>query len=495
MLEDAEFIDRGESGGVTSLNYINLTYALGWEVQPNFETNLVLLDEGEGGGFLLCQLKEGINFQNGAALPVDSLIALVDYAKLQPTNTLIYQTWAPLMITKMGDYSFILGVDLDNLNFGYMDVMYNLASPQGSVVFVGEDNYCEQGFAIGTGAYQVDEAMLNLAMGEPFVRFERWEGWWDTETVPTQYVTFQYESNSTSALNDLFEWNSMVSVIRYTEDQKQELMEWVETYEEWSNLLENWVNEVEGNPLALFFNENEENSIFGDDDYRKAVTAALNKDRIRLMGGLDYDSNDFWSYLRNEDSTNTLPVNDLEYAQSLIEDINLIIGLFEIDVVVYDSDYFDNDTYQQGYDMVCDEVERNLTALFGYYDITVNMITASESEMAAYEANGNYDIMLKEIDLHNVNSAYNLLYGKGNNDVDEWLEYAINALDVDSYMLTHLAAQYYNYKDAAFITNLGWQKNAVIQNPNVSGVQGFDGFCPTGDLSMLDFRFICVSAN
>ena len=90
LLEDAEFIDRGESGGVTSLNYINLTYALGWEVQPNFETNLVLLDEGEGGGFLLCQLKEGINFQNGAALTVDSLIALVDYAKLQPTNTLIY---------------------------------------------------------------------------------------------------------------------------------------------------------------------------------------------------------------------------------------------------------------------------------------------------------------------------------------------------------------------------------------------------------------------
>ena len=115
--------------------------------------------------------------------------------------------------------------------------------------------------------------------------------------------------------------------------------------------------------------------------------------------------------------------------------------------------------------------------------------------MAAYEANGNYDIILKEIDLHNVNSAYNTLYGKGNTDLDDWLDSASIATIEGSFMQAHAAAQYINYTEEAYVTNLGWQKKAVIRNQNVSGISICEGFNPLGDASTLDFRFIAVSAN
>lgn len=473
----------GADGGYTPLSYPNITAAPGWKVPP--EITDLILGSSNGYDIAICRIYEGVTFHNGENFTVDNLITLVNFANAQPTDTLIYQTWAPVIITKIDDYTFSFGVNTQGFNLGFMDVMYNLASPQGSVVYIDGNDYTIDGYPVGTGAYQLEEVIADNS-----VNFERWNDWWHQETVPMQYVTFQYISDSVAALNSILAAECAAAVMRYTDDQEYILTELSENDEEWYDLWENQIMLLEGNPLALFFNTDTTERLFGETRYRQAATAALNKNIIFDVGGLHYESYDFWSCLRNEDASSTLPINNLEYAQSLIEEAGVPIGLFEIDMVVYNNNYFPNSTYAQYYNNVCTTVQQYLTALFGYYDVTVNMISASESEMAAYEANGNYDIMLKEIDLHNINSAHNALYGKGSQDIDDWLYYSSIAINANTFMQTHLAAQWYNYTDYTYITNLGWQKRAVIWNENVSGISVCEGFCPTGDSSMLDFRFI-----
>lgn len=494
LVETWEIIAEGGYSSWSPLELPSGEFAPGWEVPPEF-VDLAIYDTNVT-GIMICQILEGVTFQNGEPLTVDNLIALVNYAKAQPTNTLIYQTWAPVTITYIDDYTFVLGVNMVNYNIGFIDVMFNLASPQGSIVDVGELGNGAAGYPLGTGAYTLEE-IVTESTGDTTecyaVELERWEDWRQATEVPTQYVTFRYIGDSTNPEMAILNGEAAAAVIRHgVYDLDLALAAQGEDYEEW--VLRDQLKWLEEDPLALFFNLDSEESIFGITEYRQAVAAGMDKDAIRTVGELEYYSNDFWSYLRNSHSTTHIPVNNMNYAQALIESTGVIIGGIQIDVVVYDDSYFANETAYQYYCSVCDMLCDYLEELFSYV-VNVNMIEASESQMATYESNGNYDIMLKEIDLHNINSAHKTLYGKGSDDIDYWLDIAACALDINTYMLLHLQAQYYNYAEESYVTNLGWQKRALLLQDNVSGVTPYEGFCPTGSSSRLDFRFIEVTTN
>lgn len=494
LVESWEIIAEGGYSSWSPLELPSGEFAPGWEVPPEF-VELAIYDTNVT-NIMICQILEGVTFQNGEPLTVNNLIALVNYAKAQPTNTLIYQTWAPVTITYIDDYTFVLGVNMVNYNIGFIDVMFNLASPQGSIVDVGELGNGAAGYPLGTGAYTLEE-IVTESTGDTTecyaVELERWAGWRNVTEVPTQYVTFEYVENSNDAEMGVRSGAAAAAVVRDTIYGNQELFYYWNEEDDGSGQIRRYYS-LEGNPLALYFNLDSEESIFGITEYRQAVAAGMDKVIFRESGGLDFDSNDFWSYLRNSDSTTDIPVNNMNYAQSLIESAGVIIGGIQIDVVVYDDSYFANETAYQYYCSVCDMLCDYLEELFSYV-VNVNMIEASESQMATYESNGNYDIMLKEIDLHNINSAHKTLYGKGSDDIDYWLDIAACASDINTYMLLHLQAQYYNYAEESYVTNLGWQKRALLLQDNVSGVTPYGGFCPTGSSSRLDFRFIEVTTN
>ncbi|MBO5480564.1 MAG: hypothetical protein J6A63_05210 [Clostridia bacterium] len=493
LVETWEIIAEGGYSSWSPLELPSGEFAPGWEVPPEF-VDLAIYDTNVT-GIMICQILEGVTFQNETPLTVDSLIALVNYAKAQPTNTLIYQTWAPVTITYIDDYTFVLGVNMVNYNIGFIDVMFNLASPQGSIVDVGELGNGAAGYPLGTGAYTLEE-IVTESTGDTTecyaVELERWAGWRNVTEVPTQYVTFEYVENSNDAEMGVRSGDAAAAVVRDTIYNNQELFYYWRRNDEWEEKRKYYA--LEGNPLALYFNLDSEESIFGITEYRQAVAAGMDKVIFRESGGLDFDSNGFWCYLQNSHSTTDIPVNNMNYAQSLIESAGVIIGGIQIDVVVYDDSYFANETAYQYYCSVRDTLRDYLEELFSYV-VNVNMIEASESQMATYESNGNYDIMLKEIDLHNINSAHKTLYGKGSDDIDYWLDIAARALDINTYMLLHLQAQYYNYAEESYVTNLGWQKRALLLQDNVSGVEPYEGFCPTGSSSRLDFRFIEVTTN
>ena len=143
-------------------------YAPGWEVQPPFYVEMQVYNP-DNPITVTCKLRENIQFQNGEALTVGSLVNLVNFAKLQPQNTLIYQTWAPVVITPIDDYRFYFVVNTQDFNLGIMDVMYNLASPQGSVIWVGDGVLNDEGYPIGTGAYELQQGDSSGQL--------RWSSW------------------------------------------------------------------------------------------------------------------------------------------------------------------------------------------------------------------------------------------------------------------------------------------------------------------------------
>ena len=491
LLESWELLnfDGGESS-VSPLPYPNINSALGWENPPAF-VELVLVSDNDRGA-LSCTLREGVQFHDGDYLTTESLVNLVNFARMQPTDTLIYQTWAPVVITPITNYRFNLGVDEDNFDLSIFDVMYNLASPQGSIVCVHEGATGDEGYPVGSGAYTLQQVGDNGAS----VELERWDNWWNTEIVPTPYVTFEFCYNYQEIFNGFGSDYYQTAVMRFGYIETGFYLEWMS-----GQGLDYYlhINEIEDQPYAMFFNLDIQNSMFGFKGYRQAATFALEKNTIREMGGLDGGSNDYWCYLTNDDVEENCHLgirdNAFEYAQDLVVAGSNMFMQSEINIIVYEEGSFANATEWAYYNAMCVNVQANLTSLFGDYSCDVNLVPVSESEMAEYEANGNYDIILKEIDLHNVRSAHNALYGLGDNAIDAWLDCVTISGDVNTYKLSHLAAQYYNYSDSMFVTNLGWQKRAVIRNANVSGISVCEGFNPMGDSSTLDFRFIAVTGN
>lgn len=476
LIESWQMVE-GEGGYGELLDYPDeIISAPGWKEQPNFEEDIYSMFDSTAS--VICTLHEGVRFHDGSEFTAHSLVELVNFARAQSPDTLIYRTWAPVTISVIDDYTFSFWIDTEHYGVGFMDVIYGLASPQGGIVAAGE-GYDENEYPIGTGAYKIVEINNSLS-----VRLERSDDWWRSETVSTEYVTFQYISDNTFACAYLQYGECDVAFVRDTDEIEEFLWQHDEAFDvEW----------LDGNPLALFFNTNTP-SIFRNNDYRRAATLALEKNIIWELGELERYSWDFWCYIEDDDPSLD-EEDELGYARDLIADAGYLIGFYEINVIRYDQSYFSNSTYWQYYDIVCNKVKEDLEALFGYYNVNVNMTSVSEATMEELEASGSYDIMLKEIDLHDVNSARNALYGKGSTQIDEWLNHALHATDKNTYMLTHLAAQHYNYTDEMYVTNLGWQERAMICDENVSGVSYVNSFCPIGNSSTVDFRFIAVTAN
>ena len=498
LIERVEYTDNW-SGGTYDLEFPEQAYlpngevdTLGWNFIDIPESVSIYNSDAEGPYY---KLKEDIYFQSGTPFTVDSLINMIAFANAQPTNTLIYKVWSPITINRIDDRWFTWSFDYDDLSFGYMDILYALASPIGGIFDVGmtSNNLPSSTPPFGTGPYVFDNVY------DTYVTMSTSDWWWG-EDVLTQNVRFEYYNDASAIAGAIQSETVSVGVFNKTLSYA--------SYRE-SDLYEDFIagdyveDEFEGNPFGLYFNLDEE-SLFNSLDLRLATTYALDKEDIRREGYLNVLGNGIWCYFEDEkdyfriNMTNEEPSQAAELTiargmvQSYEEENYVLDGVSSITLVAQNGSSFSNGAE---YVQMVSAVENDIEALFQAYNISVNVVYATKQQISTYEQNGNYDIILREIDLKNYNSAYQSLYGKITSTIyaDESLEYALNAIDAPSFAALHLCAQWWNLVEPA-VVNLGWQSKILLRRNNVDGITTMQKFCSTGSDGRIDFRYISVTS-
>lgn len=485
----------------------------GWENFPPKSSDSRNYIDANSDEATIYTLREELKFQNGVRLTAYEIEDYIAFAKLQPTDTLIYKMWAPVTIVVYDERTFSFFIDMYNYSMGNMDFNYLLTSPISSIVYVEDpDDVVDDEIPLGTGAYRIDSVEI-----EKKVTLERWEDWWNPATVPTQYVTF-INVGSLDDARVLLENNGIdVAFVNNAFLEQDAAMEALVVTKDTSNAPEKTIVQYDGkqvpqigyNPISLFFNT--ETGLFSNEKVREAVMLALDKESILAKGYLLNKANGIWCYYEERmDYADYHKVKDPNPASSYEEkaqgeELSEARGLAlfgelpednTITLIAQKSDLFG--VYATYYEKVVEEVQANVEALYEnenlLNDITVEVIYATESEIAEYESNGNYDMILREIDVWNINSAYNTLYGKVSLNIDDLLEKGMLAADAWTYAIHCLGVQWESLSYLPFV-NLGFQGKVVLQNANVSGFTAPDGFCPTGNIGRIDFRWLSVTTD
>lgn len=480
----------------------------GWEkLPPYLEGEQFVAQSGDGlSGGTVYFLREGVRFHDGSYLTAQSIADLVAFSKTLPTDTLLYKQWSCVStVNVLEEYSFSFSLNLANCTGGNMDFTYGLASPMGSIVSVeGLTSETLPTFAMGTGAYK-ESGTVSVNQ----VQLEKNPYWWNAiNPVSTPNITFYY--NQTAVLmEDMIQGNNALSIIRGDTNTITSLIETNTVhYSRYKSL-----------PYAITFNL--DNGLFRGISARKAVALTVDKDNflgsadlenLANIASLAKSSNGIWCYLTDllewhypnitpEDGESLAIPTETERA-TVIEalwDASIVEELGEIKIVVYNSSCFASESstsytyYAQMVNTIKNDLETKLNTIYGEDSVSVQVIETTESGMKMYEQTGNYDMMIKEIDYSNINSAYNMLYGKVSDNVDEMLTAVKYAKDGNTFAKLHAAVQW-EALGARTLINLGWQKKLVVQNLNVEGCmdpQG-RGFTPFGYIAGIDLRWIKI---
>ena len=237
----------------------------GWREVPFDPSgdNIFFSDDLSESGGIVYTLRSGLQFQNGEDFSAQSIEALIDFAKLQPHDTLIYKQWAPITINIIEDNKFSFLIDLTSFPMGNMDFRYTLASPIGSMVNVSgfENGATISEIPKGTGAYEIE------TITESSVTLTRNTNWWNIfNPVTMQTVTFEYCNDSENVLDNMGAiYDAAIMSDRFTEVEKQNMID----YNGYG------VYTLERNPMVVEFNPT--STLFEDYRTRTAFSLAFCK--------------------------------------------------------------------------------------------------------------------------------------------------------------------------------------------------------------------------
>lgn len=401
--------------------------------------------DGEGSLWMKFVLREGICFQDGTPLDAYSVANLIDYARLQSRDTVVYRQWQPVTNYIIeDDYTITLYLFFgcsevvpveEEIACGYIDFLYNLASPRGSIV----QTQSYDGFALGTGAYVLK------ADGGSRIELESNPYWWG-KPVSTQYVNFLYGEISLDN----------VDLGIFQQDP--------------SNGLDTVVSVLTNNPVAITF----ANGVFNDEHFRKAVAYSIDKYSLNWLSeapgiwirdarlyGIPEAQNQFNNFV-NETAMEYDDGHPVVVKMLVPQDGELIRAAETV-------------------------VHRGLEKI----GVELRICMVDKASLYSEWQDGNYDMMLAEIELTNVNSAINMLYSKISDNADGALHDSKFAANLYTYYYVHASAQNECVNNATLV-NLGWQPYYLVQNSNVSGVELPQKSCSTGMLGRLDFRWVKV---
>ncbi len=404
-----------------------------------------------GGGSLVMtiQLRDDVKFTDGYNLTSEDVGTLISYAQSLPSDTLIYRQWAPVYEFRyIDEQTFELELDFSDTNSGFMDFMYGMASPMGSIVKPPE---YEWESAIGTGAYKITEAL-----SEQYVMFERNDEWWNG-TVPSQTV------KTVPRLGDYLQVGLDSGDVDIGYASKAEYDDY------WFQNDYDYVHEyIIGNPMILRYNLNK--SYFADDTVRKAIDYAINNKITSYFCSCEMKSNDFWKYAARYDP---------DKAKDPL--VGVVAKLEVLGNEKYTSDL-------QGLQDIFNEYYNNRIEEYIYEQISFNITTCSEDELKTEWETGNYDIYLEEIDLCDANAMIKN-FGSLDQGCEDWADKIKHSADFETYEATSGSLLMWLYENA-YISYLGWDSGVVVRRQDVYGFDAPTGYYPFGDTSRLDFRYV-----
>ena len=229
---------------------------------------------------------------------------------------------------------------------------------------------------------------------------------------------------------------------------------------------------------------NKENTVLSDNDFRKLIAKIIPNDSESSEG-----------YMLNGDIQNEYTNNTISplFNHTLSYQAN---GIWTKDTYLYEV-ISEDESFLEGSSFTLlyyggeryDTLALELQSRFDDKRITLSIDEADDEEEFETKKNaGEYDFMLKEIEVSNLNSAYHELYGKINDDMDNMLQVSTYASSLYAYALLHAQVQIKLHNDASYI-NLGWQRKIITNLVTVTGITfPTGGFSPTGDVSRIDFR-------
>lgn len=412
------------------------------------------------------ELREDLRFSDGSYLTADSIKDMVDQAKTLSTDSIARRQWQAVTIQVIEDYKFRMDVDFGGQPYGLTDFLYSLASPSGSIFMVEESQDCAP---IGSGMFVLADFVERQS-----ATFERNSNW-EAENSP---VYAKYGSSGTGNLAQRIVFKNMIDPSRIASYIENEILQ-VGIVQGQEPSVDEYYHEISivqvaGNPIALTFNPS-----------LKEETPYANFIREIIVHGFDKNKDEEISLLESSSDHWAIGTWGKEERKYLIELGRGELGMFYDDETL--PDVYLTLIHPQGrvYSEIAGKIKYGLSGWNIYVDIF-------EMDATNYEAalqSGNYDLALTEIDLMDINSAHKTFYGKGNDDMDRYLNFAKNALSVELYGKMHIAVQA-ECKNSVALFNLGWEQNNVLLGYRVSGLTKPSGYCPTGDISRLDFRWI-----
>ena len=420
----------------------------------------VMLDINDGSGeylddgsiALTIQLRDDVKFTDGYNLTSEDVGTLISYAQSLPADTLIYRQWAPVYeFWYIDEQTFELELDFSDTNSGFMDFMYGMASPMGSIVKPPEN---EDERPIGTGAYKITEAI-----SEQYVMFERNDEWWNG-TVPSQTV------KTVPRLDDYLQVGLDSGDVDIGYASKAE-------YDDWYYSSDYGYNYIIGNPIILRYNLDK--SYFADDTVRKAIDYAINNKITSYFCSYEMKSNDFWKYAaRYEPDKAKYPL------ENTVTQLNVLGN----DKYVQDLEWFQGifNEYYNDKVTVYDEFGHR------FEPISISIATYPENQLKTEWETGIYDIYFEAIDLCDANAMIKN-FGSLDQGCEDWADKIKRAANFGAYNYASYNLQKYLYENA-YISYLGWDSGVVVRRQDVYGFDAPTGYYPFGDTSRLDFRYV-----
>lgn len=406
---------------------------------------------GDGPLVLTIQLRDDVLFTDGYNLTSEDVGRLISFAQGLPDDTLLYKQWAPVKEFRyIDDQTFELELGFSTTDIGYMDFMYGMASPMGSIVKPPE---YEWESAIGTGAYKITDAS-----SKQYVMFERNDDWWNG-IVPSQTIEML------PSFGDNLQYVLGSGDIDIGYASKAE-------YDYWYYSSDYGYNYIIGNPIILRYNLDK--SYFADDYLRKAIDYAINNDIIShdCLNATEAN-NDYWTYAARYDPFNAKDplvgaVTELKVLgnEKYSSDLQVLQNVFEV--------FYNN----------------KLESYYGHDDYRINMSanSCSEDELKEKLKTGDYDIYFEEIDLCDANAMIKN-FGNLDSGCEEWADKIKRSADYETYKATSESLLTWLYENA-YISYLGWDSGVIVRRQDVYGFDAPTGSYPFGDTSRLDFRYV-----
>ena len=122
----------------------------------------------------------------------------------------------------------------------------------------------------------------------------------------------------------------------------------------------------------------------------------------------------------------------------------------------------------------------------------MQVVVEEESNVTAY------DMKIDAVDVTDLNTVYNTMFGKVDTTIDNWLSLTRRAANGQTYISLHAKIQYKLASYCSTCMNLGWENYVFLSRANIQGFEIpqyeedviYEDFTPTGNMSRVDFRWI-----